>query len=240
VRPWKRQYFIHLLKYVNCGYTFTSETICIYCPHSALNLLPGSFQMTLEMVRCHLKWRIPVHSINKMHTFSSFTRILLMHCPPQKNMWSSWGAVQMPLTAPAIVVSTPSHFGPTLTPWCCHILFSCGVSFPGDIQDPPGCLPVQPGLGSLRWQGGWTNWSLENPSRPYNSVILSLMHLWLHFWFSSLSLNLVCADSSSSWSLFEFPLISVHQRQMSKILQLIELHSCNRSCVTLSTSLWNS
>ena len=28
----------------------------------------------------------------------------------------------------------------------------CGFSFSGDIQD----LPVQPGLGSLLWQGSWT------------------------------------------------------------------------------------
>ena len=32
----------------------------------------------------------------------------------------------------------------------------CGVSFSGDIQDLPGRLRVQPGLGSLLWQGGWT------------------------------------------------------------------------------------
>uniref|UniRef100_A0A803YAZ5 RRM domain-containing protein n=1 Tax=Meleagris gallopavo TaxID=9103 RepID=A0A803YAZ5_MELGA len=30
----------------------------------------------------------------------------------------------------------------------------CGVSFSGDIQDPPGCLPVRPGVGNLLWQGG--------------------------------------------------------------------------------------
>ena len=28
-----------------------------------------------------------------------------------------------------------------------------GVSSYGDIQDPPGHLPVQPGLGCLLWQG---------------------------------------------------------------------------------------
>ena len=48
----------------------------------------------------------------------------------------------------------------------------CGVSFSGDIQDLPGHLPVQHGLGSLFWQGGWTRWSLEVPSNPYSSVIL--------------------------------------------------------------------
>jgi len=29
----------------------------------------------------------------------------------------------------------------------------CGVSFTGDIQDPAGCLHVQPGLGSLLCRG---------------------------------------------------------------------------------------
>ena len=32
----------------------------------------------------------------------------------------------------------------------------CGSSFSGDIQDPSGCLPVQPDVGGLLWQGGWT------------------------------------------------------------------------------------
>ena len=33
----------------------------------------------------------------------------------------------------------------------------CGVSFSGDIQDPPGQHPVQPALGDpLFQQGGWT------------------------------------------------------------------------------------
>jgi len=29
----------------------------------------------------------------------------------------------------------------------------CGVSFSGDIQDPPGHLPVQHVVGGLLWQG---------------------------------------------------------------------------------------
>jgi len=32
----------------------------------------------------------------------------------------------------------------------------CGFSFSGDIQDPPGCLPVQAAVRSLLWQGDWT------------------------------------------------------------------------------------
>ena len=32
----------------------------------------------------------------------------------------------------------------------------CGVPFSGDIQDLPGCLLVQPTVGSLLCHGGWT------------------------------------------------------------------------------------
>ena len=32
----------------------------------------------------------------------------------------------------------------------------CGVSFSGDIQDPPGRGAVQPALGDPAWAGGWT------------------------------------------------------------------------------------
>ena len=32
----------------------------------------------------------------------------------------------------------------------------CGVSFSGDIQDPPGCGPVQPAVGDPASAGGWT------------------------------------------------------------------------------------
>ena len=31
----------------------------------------------------------------------------------------------------------------------------CGVSFSGDIQDPPGQGPVQPALGDPASAGGW-------------------------------------------------------------------------------------
>ena len=31
----------------------------------------------------------------------------------------------------------------------------CGVSFSGDIQDPPGRGPVQPAVGDPAWAGGW-------------------------------------------------------------------------------------
>ncbi|PKU32536.1 hypothetical protein llap_17159 [Limosa lapponica baueri] len=32
----------------------------------------------------------------------------------------------------------------------------CGVSFSGDIQTPPGFVPVQPALGDPALAGGWT------------------------------------------------------------------------------------
>ena len=48
----------------------------------------------------------------------------------------------------------------------------CGVSFSGDIQDPPGRGPVQPAVGDPAWVGGWTGWPTEVPSNPYNSAIL--------------------------------------------------------------------
>ena len=32
----------------------------------------------------------------------------------------------------------------------------CGVSFSGDIQDPPGRGAVQPAVGDPAWAGGWT------------------------------------------------------------------------------------
>ena len=40
----------------------------------------------------------------------------------------------------------------------------CGVSFSGDVQDPPGRGAVQPALGDPASAGGWTN--------PEHSVIL--------------------------------------------------------------------
>ena len=50
----------------------------------------------------------------------------------------------------------------------------CGVSFSGDIQDPPGQGPVQPAVGDLLRHGGWTRWPTEVSSNPYHSVILWL------------------------------------------------------------------
>ena len=48
----------------------------------------------------------------------------------------------------------------------------CGVSFSGDIQDPPGRGPVRLAVGDPAWAGGWTRWPTEVPSKPYYSVIL--------------------------------------------------------------------
>jgi len=48
----------------------------------------------------------------------------------------------------------------------------CGVSFSGDIQDPPGCGAVQPALGDPASPGGWAGGSPEVPSNPEHSVIL--------------------------------------------------------------------
>ena len=45
----------------------------------------------------------------------------------------------------------------------------CGVSFSGDIQNPPGCHPVQCALGHPAQQGGWTS---EVPSNLGHSVIM--------------------------------------------------------------------
>ena len=48
----------------------------------------------------------------------------------------------------------------------------CGVSFSGDIPDPPGCGPVQPALGDPAWAGGLDWVTTEVPSNPCHSVIL--------------------------------------------------------------------
>ena len=42
----------------------------------------------------------------------------------------------------------------------------CGVSFSGDIQDPPGRGPVQPALSDPASAGGWAGWPTEFPSNP--------------------------------------------------------------------------
>ena len=48
----------------------------------------------------------------------------------------------------------------------------CGVSFSGDIQNPPGQGPVQPAVGDPASVGSWTRWPTEVPSNPYHAVIL--------------------------------------------------------------------
>ena len=48
----------------------------------------------------------------------------------------------------------------------------CGVSFSGDIPDPPGQGPLQPTVGDPALAGSWTRWRTEVPSNPYHSVIL--------------------------------------------------------------------
>ena len=48
----------------------------------------------------------------------------------------------------------------------------CGVSFSGDIQDPPGQGPVQLAVDDPAWAGGWTKWPTEVPSNPEHFVIL--------------------------------------------------------------------
>ena len=49
----------------------------------------------------------------------------------------------------------------------------CGVSFSGDIQDPPGWGPVQSALGEPSLAGALDyRWSPEASSNPYHSVIL--------------------------------------------------------------------
>ena len=48
----------------------------------------------------------------------------------------------------------------------------CGVSFSGDIPDPPGRSAVQPAVGDPAWAGGWAGWPTEVPSKPHHSVIL--------------------------------------------------------------------
>ena len=42
----------------------------------------------------------------------------------------------------------------------------CGVSFSGDIQDPPGQGPVQPALGDPAWAGGLGWVTHRGPFQP--------------------------------------------------------------------------
>lgn len=80
---------IHLLKYTECGYISISEIAYVYCRHSAPNLVHRSFQVTLEMVRCHLKRKVLTYSTHRMRAYFQFTMILLMHYPPYKRYWAS-------------------------------------------------------------------------------------------------------------------------------------------------------
>ena len=48
----------------------------------------------------------------------------------------------------------------------------CGVSFSGDIPDPPGRGAVQPALGDPAWAGGWAGGPTEGSSNPDHAVIL--------------------------------------------------------------------
>lgn len=45
------------------------------------------------------------------------------------------------------------------------------LSGSGDIQNPPGHLPVSPALGDPALAGAWMRWSPEMPSSPNNFVI---------------------------------------------------------------------
>lgn len=48
----------------------------------------------------------------------------------------------------------------------------CGVSLSGDIQNPPGLVPVSPAPGDTACPGGWTGCFPEVPSNPVDSMIL--------------------------------------------------------------------
>ena len=67
--------------------------------------------------------------------------------------------ISFPFFIPCLVYSLTPIF---VMPWSrlCNALAQaaqrgCGVSFSGDIQDPPGRGPVQPALGDPAWAGGW-------------------------------------------------------------------------------------
>lgn len=47
-----------------------------------------------------------------------------------------------------------------------------GLSLSGDVQNPPGDIPVWPALGDFALAGGWTGGSREVSSNIDNSVIV--------------------------------------------------------------------
>jgi len=79
------------------------------------------------------------------------------------------------------------------TPWFCEQAAQrgCGVSFSGDIQDPPGRGAVQPALGDPASAGRWAGWPTEVPANPKHSVIL---------WKKQL-----CPKNQAPWFAHQFP-----------------------------------
>jgi len=61
----------------------------------------------------------------------------------------------------------------------------CGVSFSGDIQDPPGQGPVQPGVGDPALAGGF---GLDDPQRSLPTPNILLDHSFV-LWMLAYSLN---------------------------------------------------
>lgn len=47
----------------------------------------------------------------------------------------------------------------------------CGVSLSGDVQNPPGWVPVSPAPGDTGWQRDWTGCFPDIPSKPIDSMI---------------------------------------------------------------------
>ena len=76
----------------------------------------------------------------------------------------------------------------------------CGVSFSGDVQDPPGQGPVQPTVGDPASAGVWTGWPTEVPSNPYHAVMLWFCNHTQHFFlFHSVFLWLYSAVQLVLW-----------------------------------------
>lgn len=48
----------------------------------------------------------------------------------------------------------------------------CGISFSGDVQDPPRCFPVQPIIGTCFRKGGGINLQRSTSSKFCNLFIL--------------------------------------------------------------------